>query len=145
MNGRTYRDPNSGAALCNEAYNAASFFFWCERNGHRRLPPVMKHAKPSLPDISGVKIRKHPLVDIRKTQTALKKICKKYDLNHTKISNMIGRRKFGPIVSTSQISKFINTGGSEAFGHIAEFCEKVRIAEGWKGESLFSKPKRMRL
>merc|ERR1712217_973726 len=109
-----------------------------------RLPPTTKPDKPSLPDISGIKVKKLPLVHITNTQKALKKIYKKYDLTHTKVSSLIGHGKFGPTVSVSQISKFVNTGGSEAFGHIAEFCEKVRVAEGWKGESLFSKPKHRR-
>merc|ERR1711957_553286 len=105
MNGSSYRDPSYGAALCNAAY----FFFWCEQNGHSRLPPAAKlAAKPSLPDLSGIKVKKLPLVHIRKTQTALKKISKKYNLTHAKISRLIGHRKFGPIVSVSQISKFLN-------------------------------------
>eukprot|EP00931_Biecheleriopsis_adriatica_P022341 TRINITY_DN14381_c0_g1_i1.p1 TRINITY_DN14381_c0_g1~~TRINITY_DN14381_c0_g1_i1.p1 ORF type:complete len:230 (+),score=3.03 TRINITY_DN14381_c0_g1_i1:78-767(+) len=110
MNGSSYRDPSSGAALCNEAYNAASFFFWCEKNGHSRLPPATKPQKPCLPDISGIKVKKLPLVHITKTQNALKRIYKKYGLTHAKVSRLIGHRKFGPIASVSQISKFVNTG-----------------------------------
>ncbi|CAK0813526.1 unnamed protein product [Prorocentrum cordatum] len=146
MNGASYKYPSAGAALCNEAYNAASFFFWCEKNVSSRLPPVMKVAKPSLPDISAVKVTRHPLVHIKNTQTALKRICKKYDLTYSKMSALMGRLKFGPRVSVAQISKFVNTGGSEAFGDIAEFCEKVQMAEGQKRKSLFSKlPKRRRV
>merc|ERR1712176_1225711 len=105
----------------------------------------MKVVKPSLPDISSVKITRHPLVHIKNTQKALQRICKKYGLTYTKMSALMGQRRFGPLVSIAQISKFMNTGGSEAFGDIAEFCEKVQIAEGQKRNSLFSKlPKRRR-